>query len=157
MIQEETQVNGFILLASVGQGQGSLFPLKSDVTQKRSLAPATAISYPDGQSQICLRTSGGNTTWDPLTKASYLTLGKECCLHQAGFTHLLFGNCVIPFFVFVFLFRAAPPGYGSSQARGHIGAAVASLHHGLHHSHARSELYLLPTLQLKAMLDPLIH
>ena len=152
MIQEETQVNGFILLASVGQGQGSLFPLKSDVTEKRSLAPATAISYPDGQSQICLRTSGGNTTWDPLTKASYLTLGKECCLHQAGFTHLLFGNCVIPFFVFVFLFRAAPQDMEVPRLGVELELQLLALCHSHSHSHSNSRSE--PHLQLVAMLDP---
>ena len=43
--------------------------------------------------------------------------------------------------------------YGSSQARGQIGAAAA----GLHHSHARSELHLGPMPQLTAMPDPLTH
>ena len=53
---------------------------------------------------------------------------------------------------FFFLFRAAPATYGSSQARDRRGAAAASLHHS--HSHARSELHLLPTLQLVATPDP---
>ena len=56
------------------------------------------------------------------------------------------------YFLFVCFFRAAPVAYGSSQARGQIGAATAGLHHS--HSNTRSELYLRPTLQLKAMLDP---
>ena len=38
------------------------------------------------------------------------------------------------FCLFVLLFRAAPPAYGSSQARGQIRATAA----GLHHSHAGS-------------------
>ena len=41
---------------------------------------------------------------------------------------------------FVLLFRAVPVAYGSSQARVHIGAAAASLHH--HHSNAESKPYL---------------
>ena len=40
--------------------------------------------------------------------------------------------------------------YGGSQARGPIGAIAA----GLHHNNAGSELYLLPTPQRMAMLDP---
>ena len=33
-------------------------------------------------------------------------------------------------YLFFLLFRAAPTAYGSSQARGRIGATAASLHHG---------------------------
>ena len=42
--------------------------------------------------------------------------------------------------------------YGSSQGRGRMGAAAASLHPS--HSNAGSELHLQPTLQLVAMPDP---
>ena len=56
------------------------------------------------------------------------------------------------FFVFVFVFRAVPMAYRSSQARGPIRAAAAGLHH--RHSNARSEMYLRPTPQLMATLDP---
>ena len=56
------------------------------------------------------------------------------------------------FFFFFCLFRAVPAAYGSSQARGRIGAAAACLHHS--HSSATSELNLRPTLQLTAMSDP---
>ena len=48
------------------------------------------------------------------------------------------------------LFRAAPTGYGSSQAKGQIGAVAT----GLHHSHAGSELHLQRTPQLTATSDP---
>ena len=48
---------------------------------------------------------------------------------------------------FVFFFRATPTAYGSSQARGRIGAAVTSLHHS--HSSARSEPHLQPTPSLQ--------
>ena len=51
--------------------------------------------------------------------------------------------CVI--FYFIFIFRAAPAAYGSSQVRGQIRAAAASLPHS--HSHARSEPRLWPTPQ----------
>ena len=47
---------------------------------------------------------------------------------------------------FFFLFRAAPMAYGSSQARGRIGAAAAGLHHS--HSNTRSKPHLQPTPQL---------
>ena len=55
----------------------------------------------------------------------------------------------------LFLFRAAPVAYGSSQARRRIGAATASLHHS--HSNARSKPHLPLTPQLTAMqvLNPL--
>ena len=43
-------------------------------------------------------------------------------------------------FFFFLLFRAAPTIYGSSQARGQIGAAAAGLHHS--HSNTRSEPHL---------------
>ena len=55
------------------------------------------------------------------------------------------------FFVIFVLFRAAPMVYGGSQARGPIGAVVASLHQS--HSNARSEPLLQPTPQLTAMPD----
>ena len=54
---------------------------------------------------------------------------------------------------FFHLFMDTPTAYGSSQARGHIGAAAAGLRHS--HSNARSEPCLWPVPQLMAMLDPL--
>jgi len=42
--------------------------------------------------------------------------------------------------------------YGSSQAKGQIRTAAASLHHS--YSNTRSELHLGPTPQLMAMPDP---
>ena len=56
------------------------------------------------------------------------------------------------FFFFFFLFRAAPAACGSSQARGQMGTAAASLHHS--HSNIGSKPCLQPTLQLIAMLGP---
>ena len=53
------------------------------------------------------------------------------------------------FFVFS---RAAPKAYGSSQARGLIGAIAAGLHQS--HSNVRSEPHLQPPPQLTATLDP---
>ena len=58
-------------------------------------------------------------------------------------------------FIYLFiicLFRATPAAYGSSQARGWIGAVAARLRH--RHSNARSKPCLQPTPQLMAMLDP---
>ena len=52
----------------------------------------------------------------------------------------------------VFLFRATPAAYGSSQARGPIGATAAGLSHI--HSNAESEPHLRPTPQLMAMPNP---
>ena len=52
-------------------------------------------------------------------------------------------------------FRAAPVAYGSSQARGHIGAIATGLHHS--HSNTGFELHLRPTPQLRQrqILNPL--
>ena len=65
-----------------------------------------------------------------------------------------------PFFCccsFLFIFRATPMAYRSSQARGQIWAAAAgNLHHS--HSNARSDLHLWSTLQLTGqrwILNPL--
>ena len=55
---------------------------------------------------------------------------------------------VFPFFAF----RAKPAAYGSSQARGRIGATAAGLHHS--HSNEGSELCLRPTPRIMAMPDP---
>ena len=57
--------------------------------------------------------------------------------------------------VFNFLllsFRAAPEAYGSSQARGRIGAVDSGLHAS--YSNARSQLCLQPMPQLMATPDP---
>ena len=49
-------------------------------------------------------------------------------------------SSVIKITFFFFLFRAEPAAYGSSQVRGQIGAAAASLHHS--HSNMGSETCL---------------
>ena len=54
------------------------------------------------------------------------------------------------FFVLFCLFRATLAAFGSSQARGQIGAVAA----GLCHSNTGSEPCLWPTPQLMAMQDP---
>ena len=55
------------------------------------------------------------------------------------------------YFLFLLL-RAVPTAYGSSQARGQIGATGAVIHHG--HSYTVSEPCLRPTPQLMPMSDP---
>ena len=55
-------------------------------------------------------------------------------------------------FVCFLFFRAAPETYGSSQDKGWIGGAAASLHHS--HSNARSKTRLQPTPQFMATPDP---
>ena len=64
-----------------------------------------------------------------LREMSQLVVGKVHRTHCAVFASLFF-----------LLFRAAPLTYGSSQARGQIGAATAGLHHS--HSNDRSEPHL---------------
>ena len=54
--------------------------------------------------------------------------------------------------LFVCFFRATPAAYGSSQARGPIRAAAASLRHS--HSNTGAEANLPPPPQLTATLNP---
>ena len=76
-----------------------------------------------------------------------------CECHVSGWLYFYF-FCFVLFFVsFVFVFLGLhPQAHGGSQARDQIGAVVASLRHS--HSNTGSETRLLPTPQLKAMLDP---
>ena len=60
------------------------------------------------------------------------------------------GNFFLSFLVFWLFLWAAPVAYGSSQARGRIGAVAT----GLHHSSLGSEQSLRPTQQLTATPDP---
>ena len=55
-------------------------------------------------------------------------------------------------YVCILLFRATHTAYGSSQARGQIGAAAAHLGHS--HSNVGSELHRQPTPQFMATPDP---
>ena len=73
---------------------------------------------------------------------------------------LLFLSFVFFFYFFFFffslspfLFMAAPAAYGSSQARGQIGAAAAGLHHSCSNMPDPSHICNLQ-LQLMATLDP---
>ena len=92
-------------------------------------------------------------------------LNGSLSLRQAQCTHLYMtslhsGLCVTCYlahglssFLFSFLlFRVALAAYGSSQARGLIGAAAASLCHN--HSNTGSKPCLQPSPQLTATLDP---
>ena len=56
------------------------------------------------------------------------------------------------FFLFLSFLGPEPAAYGSSQARGLIGAVAARLCHS--YSNVGSELYLRPIPQLTATLDP---
>ena len=56
------------------------------------------------------------------------------------------------FFLFFWLFRAAPSAYGGSQTMGQIRAVAAGLRHSP--SNTRSEPRLRPTPELTATLDP---
>ena len=55
-------------------------------------------------------------------------------------------------FCFVLFLRATPAAFGSSLARGQIGATAAGLHHS--HSNMGSKLHLWSTSQLMEMPDP---
>ena len=58
----------------------------------------------------------------------------------------------VDFFFFFLLFRASLAAYGSSQARGRIGAVASGLHHS--HSNTGSKPCLQPTPQLTVTPDP---
>ena len=58
-------------------------------------------------------------------------------------------NAVTFFKKISFLFMTTPVAYGSSGARGQIGAAAAGLHHS--HSHRGSQAHLQPLAQLRSL------
>ena len=58
---------------------------------------------------------------------------------------------ILFYFILFYYFRATPTVYGSSQARGPIGAVAASLHHS--RSNGGSEPHLQPIPQLTATPD----
>ena len=62
-------------------------------------------------------------------------------VHLMGYIYGVF--FLFPFLFLFLLFRPAPTAYGSSQARGRIGAVAAGLHQS--HSNSGSELRLRPT------------
>ena len=87
--------------------------------------------------------SSASSQSSPALPSSDLSLDSVPC-HNSFF-----------FYLFVFcLFRATPAAYGGSQARGRIGAVVATSL-GQRHSNAGPEPHLQPTPQLTATtLDP---
>ena len=85
------------------------------------------------------------------------SLHRRCSSPGDSAVNLLHENLSAPlnvllFYFFILLFRAASAAYASSQARGRVGAAAASLQH--RHSKPGWELLLQPTPQLTAMPDP---
>ena len=82
--------------------------------------------------------------------------GFESCLCHLPAVYLgsfyLFIYVFMYLFIYLLLFRAALAAYGSSQARGLIGAVATSLHHS--HSNVGSKRSLQPTPQLMALPNP---
>jgi len=76
------------------------------------------------------------------------------CQHTQIYTILLFYFILFYFILFYFILpiRATLMAYGSSQARGWIGATAAGLRHS--HNNMGSEPCLWPTPQLMETLDP---
>ena len=95
-------------------------------------------------------------SWFMITILSCWSLKFKCILTILNFYSLPHLLCLWVFFfvfvcLFVFcLFRDAPMAYGSSQARGGIGAAATSLRQ----SNVGSKLCLQPTPPLTATSDP---
>ena len=91
-----------------------------------------------------LKYSLKKSTPPPQIQSSYFYHPLPSMHRQVLFTYLSIHPSIF--------FRATPTAYGSSQARGSIGAGAASLHHS--HSNTRPKLCLRPTPQLMAMPDP---
>ena len=110
-------------------------------------------------------------TQDPLTQCARPGIEPACgcCIDVAyptgTLSYLFFKSFLLSFFSFLsfflfsfFLFfffcffRAAPEAYGSSQARGQIGATASGPRPS--HSNPASEPHLKPTPQLTALPDP---
>ena len=67
-------------------------------------------------------------------------------------SELIMNKCLLFLSFFLFLSFATPVAYGSSQAKGRMGAMATGLHHS--HRNARSELHLQTTSLLVATPDP---
>ena len=67
------------------------------------------------------------------------------------------GFRILSLSLFFRLFRASPTAYGSSLARGRIGAVVTSLRHSHSHKQRQMPAESVNYTQLRAMLDPLTH
>ena len=83
---------------------------------------------------------------------SWAVLPAFLCLRLLGLSEVPPWLMAQFFFFFFFFFRAASEAYGSSQARGPIGAAAAGLYHC--HSNTGSKPHLGPIPQLTATPDP---
>ena len=93
--------------------------------------------------------------WERQRHPSHPPDPAQCYLLQEAFQESIPNQMWSPisfYFIFLMLFRAALVAYWSFQARGHIGAVAANLHHK--HNNAGSEPYLWPTPQLMATPDP---
>ena len=100
---------------------------------------------------VCTVGERGRSLRKVLVASSFHCIFFAACIHKSEPSHFVVFLLLL-FFLFWFFFRATPVAYGSSQARGGIGAAAAGLHHS--HSNVGSEPHLQPMLQLVAMLDP---
>ena len=84
-------------------------------------------------------------------KACFIFLNIDSCLFWYQRFLLV---CVLPIYLFIYVFLGPPAAYRGCQARGQIRAVAASLCQS--HSNARSELHQWPMLQLlNKMFNPL--
>ena len=103
--------------------------------------------------------NGGGRIWTQMSWAQILysdisvlcSFSRDLNISPAVLTATLQCRPYYSFFSFG-LFGAILAAYGSSQARGRIRAATASIHH--RHSSTGSKPHLWPTPQLMAMPDP---
>ena len=95
--------------------------------------------------QVEIPWAGDGTHSTAAARVAAVTLARSLTCCTTGELHVLD-------FFFFFLFRVTPVSYGSSQARGHIGATTASLGHN--HSNTQSQPLLQPTPQLTATQEP---
>ena len=136
-------------------------PTAYESSQARGRIRATAAglrhSHMQDLSHICNlnHSSRQRQIPDPLNTEQ----GRVLNPHPHGYWSDLFplyhsGNSDSQLFIYLFiyfflLFRSAHSAYGSSQARGPVGAVAAGLHHS--HSNTRSELCLQSTPQFTAL------
>ena len=94
--------------------------------------------------------------WNAFQMNLKLWITRWLFLHKGQYSPFATESVFFPFLFFLSfflgLFRAIPMAYGSSQARGRIGALAAGLYHSC--SNTGSKPFLRPTPQLTATLDP---